>query len=367
MTSFASLAAILTLGFVTAASAAPDTYQVKAEEVTDYIQQNFWIKKQDLYSKTIEDRSPDHIWGGGVMFSALVAASRHDPKYLRVMRKFYDGLETYWDAKVKIPGYEPSPTAGGGNDKYYDDNAWMVITFIEAYQVTGGSRYLKRAADTLDFVMSGWDDVLGGGIWWHEAHKGNGKNTCSNAPTAVACFRISKYADAKSAPRRIADGLKITEWTTKTFQEPNGLFGDAIDATTGDKNRGQLTYNSALMLRAYLGYHALTGNDHYLDAARNVGTAAEGLLDSKSGAYRDPLRWAHLMVEADLELYRRTAEGKWLQRAKTNCDVHYASWKSKPPTDLIDNASLARELWLMADHETEAGRAFWKKSDKLKK
>ena len=219
MTSPALLAAILTLGCVTCASAAPETYQAKAREVTEFIHKNFWLHQQELYSKSIADRSPDHIWGGGVMFSALVAASRHDPQYLRLMRRFYNGLDSYWDDKVKIPGYEPSPTRGGGNDKYYDDNAWMVITFIEAYQVTGASRYLKRADETLDFVMSGWDDVLGGGIWWHEGHKGNGKNTCSNAPTAVACFRISKYADARTAPKRIADGIKLTEWTTRTFQE----------------------------------------------------------------------------------------------------------------------------------------------------
>ncbi len=250
-TSLAAIAFLALLPAATAADlpAAPLSYEAKAAEVTQYIQQNFWLKKQDLYAKTIADRSPDHIWGGGVMFSALVAAGRHDPQYLRIMHKFYDGLDTYWDSKVKIPGYEPSPTAGGGNDKYYDDNAWMVITFIEAYQTTGQSRYLKRATDTLDFVMSGWDDAVGGGIWWHEAHKDNSKNTCINAPAAVSCFRIAKYADAKSAPGRIADGLKLTEWTTKTFRESNGLFSDAINVTTGKKNLGQLTYNSALMLR----------------------------------------------------------------------------------------------------------------------
>ncbi len=250
-----SLVAIWSLGFLVSASAAglpgtPISYEEKAVEVTEYIQQNFWLKKQNLYAKSIADQSPDHIWGGGVMFSALVAAGRHDPRYLRIMHMFYDGLDSYWDTKVKIPGYEPSPTAGGGNDKYYDDNAWMVITFIEAYQVTGASRYIKRANESLAFVMSGWDDAVGGGIWWHEAHKDNSKNTCSNAPAAVSCFRISKYTDAKNASKRIADGLKLTEWTTKTFREPNGLFSDAIDVTTGRKNMGQLTYNSALMLRA---------------------------------------------------------------------------------------------------------------------
>ena len=65
--------------------------------------------------------------------------------------------------KSKIPGYEPAPTRGNGNDKYYDDNAWLVITFLEAYETTRDPRYLTRADETLKFVLSGWDEKGGGG------------------------------------------------------------------------------------------------------------------------------------------------------------------------------------------------------------
>ena len=30
---------------------------------------------------------------------------------------------------------------------------------------------------------------------------------------------------------------------------------------------------------------------------------------------------------------------------------------------MISNAAIARELWLMAETETDAGRAFWRDSD----
>lgn len=353
-------------GTVSAQTAGEGVYAAQALEVTDYIHKNFWNKKRDLYAKAIDNPEPEFIWGAGVMFSALVGAARHEPRYKSVMRKFYDGLEAYWDAKVKIPGYEPGPTAGGGNDKYYDDNAWMVIMFLEAYEMTGESRYLKRANETLDFVMSGWDEQAGGGIWWHERHEGGGKNTCVNAPAAVGCFRISKFSDAKSAPKRIADGGKIVKWTTEKLRGKNGLFGDAINVATGVVNGGQLTYNSALMLRAYIGLYALTGEDLYLDEAKQMGVAAKAFLGG-NGAYRDSIKWSHLMVEADLELYRWTKEEYLLKRAKTDCDVHFAAWKATPPKDLITNAGLARQLWLLADTETAAGRDFWKKSDRLRK
>ncbi|MGA0845735.1 MAG: glycoside hydrolase family 76 protein, partial [Luteolibacter sp.] len=291
------------IGTLKAQDTTQSSYHQKAAEVTAFIQKNFWLENQSLYSKTIEDRSPDFIWGGGVMFSTVVSAARNDSRYHDIMRKYYVGLESYWDAEAAIPGYEPSPIGGNGNDKYYDDNAWLAISFIEAYEISGDSRYLKRAEATLDFVMSGWDDVLGGGIWWHEKHKEDSKNTCANAPTAVACFRLSKYLKGENRKKRIADGMKITNWTTRTLRGKNGLFGDNIKRN-GVINHGQLTYNSALMLRAFLCIHTLTGEEIYLNEARKIGRAAEVFVDSKTGAYRDLLRWSHLMVEADLELYR---------------------------------------------------------------
>ncbi len=154
------------------------------------------------------------MWGNGVMFSALVGAARHEPgRYRPVMEKFFDAMDGYWDSKVKIPGYEPGQTSGNGNDKYYDDNAWMVLTFLEAYELTHRPHYLKRAAETLDFVLSGWDDAGGGGIWWHEQHKGGGKNTCANAPAAVGCLWLAKLRDARAAAPLNDKAQAIVTWT----------------------------------------------------------------------------------------------------------------------------------------------------------
>jgi len=360
-------AVVMSGGVLNGQSTETGPYARKAEEVTAYIQENFYLKKRDLYATAIDSKNPDFIWGSGVMFSALAGASRHDKKYELIMRKFFEAMESYWDSKAKIPGYEPAPTGGNGNDKYYDDNAWMVIMYLEAYEVTGESRYLKKARDVMDFVMSGWDEQAGGGIWWHEQHKDDGKNTCVNGPAAVGSFRLSKFVDPKESVKRIADGGKIVKWTTANLRASNGLFEDHLKVSTGEKNTAQLTYNAGLMLRAYLCLYSLTGEDVYLEEATRMGKAAEGLMGRESGAYRDPIKWAHLMVEADFELYRWTKEEYLFKRAKSNVDYHYAQWKEKPEKDLISVASLARELWLMADTETEAGRNFWKKSDRLRK
>jgi predicted alpha-1,6-mannanase (GH76 family) len=337
-----------------AASSDPARFGTRAREVTAYIQQTFWNSKTGLYAKSTTEADPDFMWGNGVMFSALVAATRHEPDVYRpVMLKFFDAMEAYWDSKAKVPGYEPAPTPGGGNDKYYDDNAWMVLTFLEAYRLTGDRRLLERSAQTLDFVLSGWDDRLGGGIWWHEGHKEGTKNTCANAPAAVACLELAKFRDPETAERLRRKAREIVEWTVKTFQDSDGLFWDSINVETGAMNRAKLTYNSALMLRAFLGLHQVTNDPTQLAEAKGIGKAGDALIGRRRNAYRDHVKWSHLMVEADLELYRVTRDPNLMARASGTADAHYERWKSNKPTDLISHAAIARELWLLADVEKE--------------
>lgn len=357
-------AAFAAAGLLSSAVAEPAGHRERAAEVMESIQKNFWDRKSGLYASKSGGKDPEMIWGCGVMFSALVGASRHDRSYRPVMRKFFDAMDAYWDIEAKIPGYEPARTRNG-NDKYYDDNAWMVLTFLEAYELTGESRYLKRAEETLEFVVSGWDEEAGGGIWWHEQRKNGDKNTCVNAPAALGCFRLACHVREADAKRWNEFGDKIMVWTVKTLQAPNGLFSDAIKVETGQINHAQLTYNAGLPLRAFLSLHARTGEQYYLDEALRMGKAADGLLDHGTGAYRDPEKWAHLMVEADLELYRWTKDDRYLKRAVRSTDHHYEKWKQSPAPDLITQASLARELWLLVDHQTPVGRKFWEDADKL--
>jgi hypothetical protein len=46
-------------------------------------------------------------------------------------------------------------------------------------------------------------------------------------------------------------------------------------------------------------------------------------------------------------------------RARAAVNADYAAWQERPSDRLIDVASLARELWLFADLQTSAGKAFW--------
>jgi hypothetical protein len=357
-------ALILTITYATQA-ADPSPYARRAGEVTEHIQGNFYDPQTGVYFKSMTVRKPDYVWLQSVMLSNLVAAARIEPgAYEPRLKNYFTALDAYWDAKVKIPGYEAAPTRGNGNDKYYDDNAWMVIAFLEAYETNHDPRYLARADETLKFVLSGWDEEIGGGIWWHQGHKDGTKNACSNGPSAVGCLRLAKFREGDAASL-VDRARKIVAWTVGALQAEDGLFDDRKVVASGEVKRGKLTYNSALMLRAMLGLYRATGEREYLEQARRIGKAADWFLDGKTGVYRDAVRYAHFMIEADLELYRATNEGFLLERAKKNVDALYEKWKAKPPEDMISNAAIARVLWLMAETETDAGRAFWQRADQV--
>ena len=370
--SIGTVIAVMLLASRATAEAAGDAHApgrdgLAAREVMDHIQKTLWDSKTGLYVKSAKDRTPDYVWRQAAMFSALVAASRHEPNtYGPILARFFHSLEVYWDSKAPIPAYEPAPTKGNGHDKYYDDNAWLVITFAEASQLTGEPAYLKRAQETAHFVASGWDEQAGGGIWWHQSHKDGSKNTCANGPAAVGYLYLARLGAEKDARAWIAAATKAVDWTNAKLQAGDGLFDDRIIVATGEVKKGKLTYNSALMLRACLGLYRQTGGAQYLEQAKRIGKAAAWFADKQTGVYRDPLKWSHFMVEADLDLYRATGEEYLIQRARSNADAYYAEWKKERPTDMMSNADLARILWLMADTQTDAGKAFWKAADEGK-
>jgi uncharacterized protein YyaL (SSP411 family) len=329
-------------------------YELAARQVMDYIDRAFYISDQGLYTHSLKHRHPEFMWGNGVIFTALLGGARHDPdRYSPSVRRFFESMDRYWDGGVEIPGYEPAPTRGGGNDKYYDDNAWMVLGFVEAYELTRDKRFLNRAQQTLDFVLSGWDQRLGGGIWWHQGHKDGTKNTCVNAPAAVACLRIAKHLPPDKGKSTVMMAKKLVDWTNENLRLDDGLYGDRIYVDSGRVVDHKLTYNTGLMIRALHGLYLETSDQAYLDQARRSMKAANWFLDEKTQAYRDPPKWSHLLVEADLEMYRATKEPYLLQRAINNADYQYASWKSYPPDSLIDNAAIARMLWLVLNAQAQ--------------
>jgi hypothetical protein len=345
------------------APSAPATDLPRAMEVTRSMQTRFYDPAKRLYNDTADKKNnAAAMWACGVALSADIAAARETPViYKPIVWTFFHSMDRYWDWKQPIAGYEPFPTDGDGHDKYYDDNAWIAIALVEGFETTGRHEMVDRASAIVTFLESGWDDTLGGGIWWHELHKGNGKNTCANAPSAVAFLRLAKVSPTKAADlRKMAQ--RTVDWTITNLQNKDGLFADGI-TTDGQVHRAPMTYNTALMIRAELLLYRATGDRSNLEAAERMEKAADAFVSKDAGRYRNKIRWSHLLVEADLAMYRQDKNPHWLARARAAVDADYAAWKASPSDQLLDVASLARELWLLNESHTAAGISFWRRAD----
>ena len=344
-------------------------YRRKAEEATDFIQSHFYDAAAQRYHPTYP-RQPgglpyDVMWGNGVQFSVLAAAAREDPaRYRAALDSFTSGLQTYWDPQSPVPCYNAYCSGPGGTDKYYDDNEWMVLGFVEAYQATKDAKFLQLARDTQKFVLSGWDDALGGGIYWKITHKS--KNTCSNAPAAASALRLAQVAGDED---QIAWALKIQGWVNSRLEDTDGLYWDNIQLN-GDIGRAKFTYNTALMIRTDTLLFQIRHDSAALAAARRSADAGlvawtDPVTGSLQKTERSP-RFTVLFCESLLRLYDVTHDPKYLNAVRRQAAFGYRyardpqggywnDWSTQPHSpderkELIENAASARLFWLLAPY-----------------
>ena len=363
------------------AAISPSGYRRQAEQQTDWIQAHFYDPAVNRYRPSLpmkpNELPYDFMWGNGVQFTVLAAAAKEDPaKYRKALDDFASGLSAYWDPDAPVPGYEAYCSGPGSQDKYYDDNEWMVLGFAEAYQNTQDPKFLDMARATQKFVLSGWDDTLGGGIYWKLDHQS--KNTCSNAPAAAAALRLDQVAGDREQG---AWGIRLRDWTQAHLQAPDSLYWDNLHLD-GTVEKTKWTYNTALMIRTDVLLYQLRGTKPDLAEARRMADAGLAYwTDPATGSLQkteDSPRFTHLLCESLLRLYDVTHDVRYLNAVRSEAAFasryardpsggYWDHWTTKPHSadeakSLIENASAARLFWLLAPYPdpaelTAAGRA----------
>ena len=327
------------------------------------IEQDFWLPARHLYAENGRLHRPPvppvaMMWDVGVALSALNAAARLNPdRYRDRVPAFIDALDAYWTDFNHLGGYDVQP-GPKPNDRYYDDNAWMVLALADAYEIDLRPSDLARAEATYRFVLSGEDDKLGGGIYWHEPERVS-KNTCVNAPAIVGALRLYQLT---RRPAYLADARRLYAWTCAHLQGEDGLFADNV-RLDGRVDRTQYSYNSGLMIRAASLLHRATGEASFLADAQRIARAAEARwMIGDTGGVRDAGRFAHLLLEGFLALHDEDHDPHWftledralsfLHTQVRDSEGHYAArWDHAPEAvrttfPLLDQASAARAYWV---------------------
>jgi uncharacterized protein YyaL (SSP411 family) len=363
-----SLSAIVALGIAWLPPApAGANYRAKASEATDYIQRAFYDQEAGLYRVTspVDPKTLPYatMWDNGLQFSVLTKGTRYEPaKYRAPLYEFTKGLEKYWDKDAPIPGFDAYFASLTDDDKYYDDNAWLVLELINAYHVTKDSAFLDWARRTHKFVLSGWDQKLGGGIYWYQK-KRESKNTCINAPAAASALELYKIS---KNPIDLEWAKRLYTWTNAHLQDKDGLYWDNINLE-GKIQDWKFTYNTALMIRTNIDLWRATKEAKYLREARRVSDASLQKWVNPGGAFSDSARFNNWLSEALLMTYEATRDLKYLNAVRRHADFghryvrdvrdggYWDQWTAETrapdtPKTFIENAAAARIFWLLAPY-----------------
>lgn len=334
------------------------------DEILTQIEADFG-RMDGLYNNSTTQLFPDYAWGQGVMLSANVAASKMDRSRLsrteQQAQAIYDQYRCYLNG---IWGCNAGANACG--DRYYDDNAWLALAYMELYEVTGNSTYIAWAQEIVAFCMSGENgpgDTPDGGIRWHEpggSYDPCGGSVAATAPTCLANLLIYR---ATGTAHYLTDGIRLYDWLkTSGVQDASGLYHQGINCD-GSVNYGYRAYQTAVPLQAALRLYQITGDTGYLDEARRLATAMEVFwINRETYALGEIGYWGgHDMTNAYVDLYEVDHSPHWLNVAAgylaylyDNCKVNGRypdSWNETngtPSSGLLANASVARAYWKMA-------------------
>lgn len=210
-------------------------------------------------------------YSGTLSMATAMLDATGDKKYKKMLdERVMPGLEQYFDDKRKPAAYSSyiisaDPNAG----RFYDDNDWIGLDFIDLYAITKNKKYLRKAETVWRFIEDGTDNRFGGGVYWSEEKRS--KNTCSSAPAAV--FAVKLY-EATGDKKYLETAKSIYDWTKANLQDKNDhLYYDNIHGR-GRVDTRKFAYNSGQMMQAAALLYKITGKEAYLADAKNIAKSA---------------------------------------------------------------------------------------------
>ena len=267
-----------------ARAAANDPYAVAGYGITaQLLKERYDLRRHTMRDKPDSEDMPC-VWPAASFIETMADAYRLFPNNVRLKLDYCDALSNllkkYLVEDVDIPtsggvvsgvSYYNSD-AGGRDSYYYDDNEWVCIQLLLGYRQLGKAGFLQAALKNLDFLWTGWDDELGGGIYWYKDR--SSKNACSNAPAAIAFLLAYQCTEDKEY---LEKGKQIYDWMNGALRE-NDLFIDNIVVDTGAKNHWKGIYNQATMIYAGSLLYEITGDETYYELTRRTVNATLELM-----------------------------------------------------------------------------------------
>ena len=322
-------------------------YRQSVLQLNNAIRQHCLDTSTGLYKEIMPEKGKPntYLWP---LCGLLHAANEMEKAGMQqlAMNSVLTAIQAYYDASTPpVPGYDSYVVQQGGGTRFYDDNQWIGLALMDAYFRTGQKNYLDKSREIYRFMISGYDTVTGGGLYWEEGNHSS-KNTCSNAPGIVLALQLYKATRVKNY---LDTALLLYRWVNKTLRSPQGLYWDNIHTENKKIDTHIYSYNSGAMLQANVYLFELTGEKQYLSAATQLADSA-GIYFYGNGKFRDGY-WCNAVLLRGLQQLAAHADvHRWINAFEQCTDEALLrsvngmmTWKDKT-TDLVNQAGMLEIL-----------------------
>jgi predicted alpha-1,6-mannanase (GH76 family) len=186
-------------------------------------------------------------------------------------------------------------TSPGFLNKYYDDEGWWALAWIDAYDLTRNKDYLSMAESIFADMAASWDDTCGGGIWWSKDK--NYKNAIANELFLSVAAHLANRTSGSARRRYLEWGDREWKWFEASGMiNDKGLINDGLGNGRGH-NAGQActnngrttwTYNQGVVLGGLAELSAANHDPALAEAAEKIATVAITQLVDEYGILHDP-------------------------------------------------------------------------------
>ncbi|MEU3733867.1 glycoside hydrolase family 76 protein [Streptomyces sp. NPDC033538] len=228
-------------------------------------------------------------------------------------------------------------------NEYNDDLLWAGLAFVRGHRITGNQTYLTQARYAFDRVYDrGWDNALGGGIWW-DIRRAD-KNALSNSPAVIlGCLIYEANGDRGYLDKARA----VFDWVwARLLDRSTGGVYETMSAD-GSRSSGQTVYSAGAFVSAAQALYRNQGHGSLFDdAGRTVDwvirdRTANGIMTNgqREGTWQSEFArgMGEFVRENNLwgqyyDFMKRNADAAWNAR-RTDLNLTWNRWDAQTPRD----------------------------------
>lgn len=311
----------------------PAPYKMQMQSLQRAIRQNFYDSVSGNYFAEVDParrevknnyrREYTYLWSLCALYQAANEIEKLEP-HTKLMAPLLKIMYKYYNPAPPSPGFTDYIMDLKPGERYYDDNEWVGITAINAYKRKKQKSDLALCQTMYDFMMTGYDQVLDGGLYWKEGAT-RSKNTCSNGPAVLVALQLYQATKNKSL---LDTALLLYNWTNEKLQTPSKLFYDNIQTKDGSLNKTIYSYNTGTMLEANVLLYQITGSEKYKSRARAMADESLRYFYGE-GRFRDGYWFNAVLLRAYQRYLQINKDTKYILGFKKCLDKALANDKNR--------------------------------------